>query len=330
MAARIRAEATDNWDDTVAVERFVGKGGTFVRGRGRLVASNTIEVDGHRYLANRAVVIATGTTAAAPPIPGLADTPYWTNRQAIEVEQLPASMIVLGGGAIGAELAQVFARFGVAITIVEGADRLLPLEEPAAGELLAAVFRAEDIDVVTGIAATRVSHRGKFRVTLADGREFVAEQLLVATGRRVDLAGIGVDVIGVDTATAKALPTDEHLRVTDGVWAVGDITGRGAFTHVAMYQSKIATADILGEPHTTADYAALPRVTFTDPEVGSVGPHRPGCEGCRHRCRHWQNRCANHSARLDSPNGERGIHPARRRPPARCSRGCHVDGSRWR
>ena len=126
MAARIRAEATDHWDDTVAVERFVGKGGTFVRGRGRLVASNTIEVDGHRYLANRAVVIATGTTAAAPPIPGLADTPYWTNRQAIEVEQLPASMIVLGGAAIGDELAQVYARFGVAITIVEAADRLLP------------------------------------------------------------------------------------------------------------------------------------------------------------------------------------------------------------
>jgi pyruvate/2-oxoglutarate dehydrogenase complex dihydrolipoamide dehydrogenase (E3) component len=271
VAARIRAEATDDWDDTVAVDRFVGKGGTFVRGRGRLVAPDTVEVDGRRFRATRALVVATGTTPAVPPIPGLATTPYWTNHEAIEVEELPASLIVLGGGAIGAELTQVFARFGVDVTIVEAADRLLPLEEPAAGDLLAEVFRGEGVTVVTGVAATNVAHDGKFRVTLSDGREFVAEELLVATGRRVDLAGIGADVLGVDTSVARALPNDEHLRVTDGVWAVGDVTGRGAFTHVAMYQSKIATADILGEPHSPADYTALPRVTFTDPEVGSVG-----------------------------------------------------------
>ncbi|MGD9701211.1 MAG: NAD(P)/FAD-dependent oxidoreductase [Acidimicrobiia bacterium] len=271
VAARIRAEATDDWDDTVAVDRFVGKGGTFVRGRGRLVAPDSVEVDGHRYRATRAVVVATGTTAAIPPIPGLAEAPYWTNRQAIEVEELPGSLVVLGGGAIGAELTQVFARFGVDVTVVEAADRLLPLEEPEAGALLAEVLRGEGIDVITGTAASRVSYDGKFRIVLADGRELVAEQLLVATGRRVDLAGIGADVLGGDLATARALPVDDHQRVTDGVWAVGDVTGKGAFTHVAMYQSKIATADILGEPHTPADYAALPRVTFTDPEVGSVG-----------------------------------------------------------
>jgi len=178
---------------------------------------------------------------------------------------------VLGGGAIGAELTQVYARFGVDVTIVEALERLLPLEEPEAGQLLAEVFRGEGIDVVTDSAATNVSYDGKFRVVLADGRELEAEQLLVATGRRVDLAGIGAETLGVDIATARALTVDEHLRVTDGVWAVGDVTGRGAFTHVAMYQSKIAVADILGQPHTPADYAALPRVTFTDPEVGSVG-----------------------------------------------------------
>jgi pyruvate/2-oxoglutarate dehydrogenase complex dihydrolipoamide dehydrogenase (E3) component len=271
VAARIRAEATDNWDDTVAVDRFVGKGGTFVRGRGRLVAADVVEVDGHRYRATRAVVVATGTTAGIPPIPGLADTPYWTNREAIEAAELPSSIIVLGGGAIGAELTQVYARFGVDVTIVEALDRLLPLEEPEAGQLLAEVFRGEGIDAITGAAATNVSYDGKFQVQLANGRELVAEQLLVATGRRVDLAGIGADALGVDITTAMALPVDEHLRVTDGVWAVGDVTGRGAFTHVAMYQSKIAVADILGVPHTPADYAALPRVTFTDPEVGSVG-----------------------------------------------------------
>ena len=271
VAARIRAEATDNWDDTVAVDRFVGKGGTFVRGRGRLVAADTVEVDGHRYRATRAVVVATGSTAGVPPIPGLADTPYWTNHQAIEAADLPVSIIVLGGGAIGAELSQVYSRFGVDVTIVEALDRLLPLEEPEAGQLLAEVFRGEGIDVITGTAASTVSYDGKFQVVLADGRELTAEQLLVATGRRVDLAGIGAETLGVDTASARALTVDEHLRVTDGVWAVGDITGRGAFTHVAMYQSKIAVADIVGEPHTPAHYAALPRVTFTDPEVGSVG-----------------------------------------------------------
>ena len=270
VAERIRAEATDNWDDTVAVDRFTGKGGTFVRGRGRLVSANIVEVDGHQYSASRAVVIATGTTASIPPIPGLADTPYWTNREAIQTAELPRSIIVLGGGAIGAELTQVYARFGVDTTIVEALDRLLPLEEPEAGDLLAEVLRSEGVNVVTGTGATQVSYDDAFHVTLADGRELVAEQLLVATGRRVDLDRIGADAIGVDPK-ARALPVDEHLQVTDGVWAVGDVTGRGAFTHVAMYQSKIVTAAILGEPHTPADYAALPRVTFTDPEVGSIG-----------------------------------------------------------
>ncbi len=271
VADRIRTEATDNWDDTVAVDRFVGRGGTFVRGRGRLLSADTVDVDGHRYRAGRGVVVATGTTAAVPPIPGLAETPYWTNHQAVEAAELPSSIIVLGGGAVGAELTQVYARFGVDVTIVEALDRLLPLEEPEAGQLLAEVFRGEGVDVVTGTAASDVSYDGKFQVKLANGRELVAEQLLVATGRRVDLAGIGADTLGVDATTARSLPVDDHLRVTDGVWAVGDVTGRGAFTHVAMYQSRIVAADILGEPHTPADYAALPRVTFTDPEVGSVG-----------------------------------------------------------
>jgi len=271
VAARIRNEATHNWDDTVAVDRFVGTGGTFVRGRGRVVSTDTVEVDGHRYRAERGLVVATGTTPGVPPIPGLAETPYWTNHQAVEAAELPSSIIVLGGGAVGAELTQVYARFGVDVTIVEALDRLLPLEEPEAGRLLAEVFRSEGVDVVTGTAANDVSYDGKFRVELANGRELSAEQLLVATGRRVDLAGIGADNLGVDTTTARSLPVDDHLRVTDGVWAVGDVTGRGAFTHVAMYQARIAVADILGEPHTPADHAALPRVTFTDPEVGSVG-----------------------------------------------------------
>jgi pyruvate/2-oxoglutarate dehydrogenase complex dihydrolipoamide dehydrogenase (E3) component len=270
VAERIRSEATDDWDDTAAVDRFVGKGGTFVRGHGRLVSNDTVAVGDETFRARRAVVLATGTSAAIPPITGLADTPFWTNRDAVEAKELPGSIIVLGGGAIGAELAQVFARFDVTTTIVEAADRLLPAEEPRAGELLADVFESEGIQIVTGVGATRVDHDAQFTVTLADGRELTAEQLLVATGRRVDLDAIGTETIGVDPSE-KSIPVDEHCRVVDGVWAVGDITGEGAFTHVAVYQARVAAADILGEAHAPADYTALPRVTFTDPEVGSVG-----------------------------------------------------------
>ena len=199
VAARIRDEATDNWDDTVAVRRFEGKGGRFVRGHGRLVSPDTVAVGDLQFRAERAIVLATGTSPAVPPVPGLAGTPYWTNHDAIEARTLPASIIVLGGGAIGAELTQVFARFGVTTTIVEAADRLLPLEEPEAGELLAGLFAREAITVITGVGAASVTHDGgSFHVTLADGRSLGAERLLVATGRRVDLAGIGADVLGID------------------------------------------------------------------------------------------------------------------------------------
>lgn len=271
VAARIRDEATDDWDDTVAVERFESKGGRFARGRGRMTASDVVTVGDRQFRATRAVVLATGTTPAIPPIPGLSGTPYWTNHDVIEAKELPKSIIVLGGGAIGAELTQVLARFGVDVTLVEAATRLLPLEEPEAGHLLSDVFTHESVTVITGIGASRVDHDGRqFAVQLGDDRVIHAERLLVATGRTVDLAAIGADVLGIDP-TARSLPVDDHLRVADRVWAVGDITGKGAFTHIAMYQAGIVAADILGQPHAPADYHAVPRVTFTDPEVGSVG-----------------------------------------------------------
>jgi len=271
VAARIRDEATDNWDDTVAVERFEQKGGRFVRGHGRLVSRDTVAVGDLRYQATRGIVLATGTSPTIPPIEGLAHTPYWTNRDAIAAVEVPESLIVLGGGAIGAELAQVFARFGSVVTVVEAADRLLPLEEPEAGAVVADAFTAEGLALRTGTPSTQVDHDGNaFAVTLADGEKLRGQRLLVATGRRADLASIGSDVLGIG-ADVRWMPVDEHQRVTDGVWAVGDLTGKGAFTHVAMYQAGIAVADILDEPHQPADYAALPRVTFTDPEVGSVG-----------------------------------------------------------
>jgi pyruvate/2-oxoglutarate dehydrogenase complex dihydrolipoamide dehydrogenase (E3) component len=275
VAGRIRDEATDSWNDKVAVDRFLSKGGHFVRGRGRITGRGEVTVDttdGLRVLrARRGIVLATGTEPAIPPIRGLAGTPYWTNREAIETEEVPESLIVLGGGAIGAELAQVFARFGAEVTVVEALPRLLPMEEPEAGELLAAVFAQEGISVRTGARAGRVGHDGRaFTVDLANGETLTAQRLLVATGRRTGVAALGVGAYGLD-ATAKSISVDDRMRAAGGLWAIGDVTGKGAFTHVAMYQAAIAVADILGQDGPWAEYRAVPRVTFTDPEIGSVG-----------------------------------------------------------
>jgi pyruvate/2-oxoglutarate dehydrogenase complex dihydrolipoamide dehydrogenase (E3) component len=271
VAQRIREEATDHWDDKVAAERFTGQGGTLFRGHGRITAPGEVTVGRDVLRARRAIVINTGTQPSVPPIDGLAGTPYWTNREAIEAIRVPASLLVLGGGAIGAELSQVFARFGARVTVIEGAARLLPPEEPEAGALLADVFAREGIAVRTGTTARAVRHDGTaFTLVLSDGTEVTGDALLVATGRRTDLAGIGAGVVGVDES-ARALPVDDHLRVAPGVWAIGDITGHGAFTHMSMYQASIVVHDILGEEVSPAEYHAVPRVTFTDPEIGSVG-----------------------------------------------------------
>ncbi len=271
VAQRIREQATDNWDDTVAVDRFVGKGGTFVRGYGTIKGPDLVEVDGTLYRARRGIVIATGTRAAVPPIDGLADTPYWTNHEIIEAKELPGSLIVLGGGAIGMELAQVMARFGVEVTVIEGEDRLLPRNEPEVGEVLEEVFTAEGITVLTGRFAERVDHTGdRFTVTMPGGDEVTGEQLLVATGRRTFLQKLGVASIGVDP-DARFLATDDRQRVTDGVWGVGDITGDGLFTHLATRQADIVVADILDRDVEPLNLDALAAVTFTDPEVGAVG-----------------------------------------------------------
>lgn len=277
VADRIRDEATDDWDDAVAVERFEGKGGRFVRGWARLDGPGQVTVTGTSFRARTAIVVSTGARPWAPPIPGLAGTPYWTNRDAIECKELPASLAVLGGGAIGVELAQVFSRFGVRVTVVEAAERLVALEEPESSLLVAEALRADGVDVFTGSQIGRVAHDGRqFTVSWGVQAAVTAERLLVATGRRPDLIALGVDSVGLDH-DAPCIPVDEHLRAGRGLWAVGDVTGKGAFTHVAMYQAAIAVADILraaGRATGTvngADYAALPRVTFTDPEVGAVG-----------------------------------------------------------
>jgi pyruvate/2-oxoglutarate dehydrogenase complex dihydrolipoamide dehydrogenase (E3) component len=277
VAARIRQEATDNWDDTVAVERFESAGGTFVRGWGKLTAPREVTVstpDGGTqvFTARKGVVLNTGTDPAVPAVDGLAETPYWTNRDAVTVEEVPASLIVLGGGPVGCELAQVFARFGAAVTLVQHAERLVPADEPEAGDLLAAAFAEEGITVRTGLSAARVSFEsGQFQVKLDNGEVVNAERMLVAAGRRSDMKALGVGAVGLNEE-ARGVTVDERMRAADGLWAIGDITGHGAFTHMSMYQARIAAADILDEDDAEiADYRATPRVTFTDPEIGSVG-----------------------------------------------------------
>jgi pyruvate/2-oxoglutarate dehydrogenase complex dihydrolipoamide dehydrogenase (E3) component len=274
VAARIRDEATDNWDDTVAVERFEKAGGRFVRGWGRITAPDEVTVstaEGPRVVrARRAIVLNPGTAPAVPPIDGLATTAYWTNRDAVATTEVPESLLVLGGGPVGSEFSQIFARFGTEVTVAVR-HRLLPREEPDAGDLLADVFAAEGISVRAGVNATRVDHDGqRFAVHLDNGDVLQAQQLLVATGRTTDLAALGVGAAGIDE-NARTIEVDEHLRATGGVYAIGDITGKGAYTHTSMYQARIAANHILGRDGEPAEYRAVPRVTFTDPEVGAVG-----------------------------------------------------------
>jgi pyruvate/2-oxoglutarate dehydrogenase complex dihydrolipoamide dehydrogenase (E3) component len=270
VARRIRDEATDTWDDTVAADRLREKGGRLVRGRARVVAPGRVEVGAETVAARRGLVLATGQRAWVPPMFGA--VPHWTSRDAIAAEYVPTSLLVIGGGSVGLELGQVMARFGAAVTIVEAGERLASAEEPEASELIAEVLRREGVAVHTGVPIERVEPWGDAGATihLADGHPLSAERMLVATGRRSDLKSLGLGALGLDEE-ARSIPVDGRMRVAPGVWAVGDVTGKGAFTHVAAYQARLCVADIVGEPRPEADYRAVPRVTFTEPEIGSVG-----------------------------------------------------------
>jgi pyruvate/2-oxoglutarate dehydrogenase complex dihydrolipoamide dehydrogenase (E3) component len=271
VAARVRTEATGDWDDSVAVARFESRGGRLIHGRGRLAGSRTVVVGDETLIGRRGVVIATGSRAMIPAVPGLSDVPYWTTHDVISRRDLPRSLTILGGGAVGCELGQTLARFGVDVAIVEAAGRLLPAEEPEASEAVLRALTAEGVEARTGSSVRQVSEAGgRITVTLDDGAEISRDHLLVATGRTVDLGGLGLETVGLD-ATAHGIPVDARMRAADGLWAMGDVTGRGPFTHVALHQSGIIAADILGDEEIAPADAVVPRVTFTDPEVGAVG-----------------------------------------------------------
>ena len=278
-----RNKATSNWDDSGQVPWLDGKNITLLRGAGRLTGERAVTVSSTNggqttYTATTAVVIATGTSAAIPPIPGLRESAPWENRAITAVKQVPRRLLVLGGGAIGAEMAQAMRRLGSdEVTIVEGLERLVPREEPVAGIELAEAFTAEGITVITGVAMSAVRRAGTdgpVTATLADGRELVADEILVAVGRRPATSDLGLEVVGLEPG--KSVAVDDQLRAigVPGGWlyAVGDCNGRSLLTHMGKYQARIAGDVILGRAVTAyADHGIVPRVTFTDPQICAVG-----------------------------------------------------------
>ena len=274
---------TSSWDDAGQVPWLEEKKIELLRGIGRITGARTVQVtaaDGsvRTITAGKAVVLATGTSALVPPIPGLAEAHGWDNRGITSAKQLPRRLLVLGGGAIGAEMAQGFKRLGSEeVTVVEGADRLLAREEPFAGLEVRAAFEAEGIAVVTGVAMTAVSREGAggpVTATLADGRTIVADEILVTVGRRPATSDVGLETVGL--TPGRPVEVDDSLRAVgvDGDWlfAVGDCNGRALLTHVGKYQARIAGDVILGKDvRDEVSRDIVPRVTFTDPQVCAVG-----------------------------------------------------------
>ena len=265
--ARYRDYMVSDHDDTKKVARYEERGVTVYKEAGRLAGSGRVEVGGET-LETEAVIVATGAEAIIPPLPGLAEAGYWTNREATSLEELPASAVFIGGGVVAVELSQFLARFGTKVTIV--GPSLAAREDPRVGELLGDVLREDGVELCIGVRGQSVRVEGGERiVTLDDGSEVRGEVVVVATGRRARTHDLGLETVGIEPGR-RGIAIDEHCLSGDGVWAAGDVTGVAMFTHVGKYQARIACADILGQPR-VADYRAVPRVLFTDPEVASVG-----------------------------------------------------------
>jgi dihydrolipoamide dehydrogenase len=274
---------TAGWDDKGQAAWLDTVGGSLVRGRGRLAGEGTVEVEGadgslRTFVASRAVILATGSTPFIPPIDGLRDIRTWDNRDVTSAKRVPARLLVLGGGAVGVEMAQAWRRLGSAeVTVVEAGERLLPREEPFAGEQVAQAFADEGIAVIAGtkmVAARRDADDAPVVATLEDGRTIVADEILVAVGRRPNTADIGLETVGLEPGRPVAV--DDTLCATGvaGAWlyAIGDVNGRALFTHMGKYHARIAVDALLGRAVTDeADHDVVPRVTFTDPQIASVG-----------------------------------------------------------
>lgn len=257
---------TSDWDDSGQLPWLESQRARLVRGDAHVVRPGVVAVDGEEIPYDR-LVVATGSEPLVPPVEGLAGLEFWTNREATSTHEIPASLAVMGGGPVGSELAQFFARLGSRVTVVERGERLLGRVHADAGDLLTEIFRSEGIDVRTGVGVERVE--AGFVLHLSDGSAVEAERLLVATGRTPNAAGLGLERLGV-TVGRRGVEVDERLQAAENVWAIGDVTGVALFTHVGKYQARVAAAAMCGRD-AKADYRAIPAGIFTDPEIGTVG-----------------------------------------------------------
>jgi pyruvate/2-oxoglutarate dehydrogenase complex dihydrolipoamide dehydrogenase (E3) component len=246
------------------------EGIAIVRGAGRLDGRGRVRVGGETLVAPD-VVVATGSDPVVPPVPGLRELDgVWTNREATSLREVPRRLLVLGGGPVGVELAQALQRMGSDVAIVEGAPHLLPREPRALGNALAAALSGDGVEIHCGRQATAAAREdGAYAVTLDDGTTLRGDRLLVATGRRPRVAGLGLESVGIEPGGG-AIPVDARMRAGDGLWAVGDVTGVWPLTYVGKYQGRVAAANIMGAGR-EADYSAVPRVVFCDPQVAAVG-----------------------------------------------------------
>jgi pyruvate/2-oxoglutarate dehydrogenase complex dihydrolipoamide dehydrogenase (E3) component len=252
-------------------ERWLaGRGIDLLRGTGRLAGTGAVEVDGVRRTAEH-VVVATGADPITPPLPGLGELEgVWGTREATSMKAVPRRLLVLGGGSAGVELAQVVRRLGGEAVIVEGADRVLPREPAPLGEALSEALRRDGIELTLGMHAAAARREGdEYVLQFADGRELRGDRLLVATGRRPRVEGIGLETVGLEP-DPHGIRVDEHLRAGERLWAIGDVNGIWPLTHVGEYEGDVVAANIAGDPR-PANYEAVPRVTYTDPQAAAVG-----------------------------------------------------------
>ena len=259
-----------NYDDAGQVAWAHGAGIEVLRGHGRLAGPRTVTVDGTAHTADH-IVVATGSDPAVPPISGLRDLPgLWTDREVTGLTEVPRRLLVLGGGPIGVEMAQAVSRLGASVTVVERGDRLLSREPRRLGEGVAAALRTGGVELRLGQAPTAARLDGdEYVLELADGTEARGDRLLVATGRRPRVADLGLETVGI-TADPRGIPVDARMSAGPGLWAIGDVTGLWLFTHVGEYQGRVVASNILGRPR-EADYDAVPRVIFIDPQAAAVG-----------------------------------------------------------
>jgi pyruvate/2-oxoglutarate dehydrogenase complex dihydrolipoamide dehydrogenase (E3) component len=261
---------TSDWDDSGKEAWPKSKGIDILRGPGSIPGPGEVSVDGASYSSEH-IVVATGSEAIVPPVPGLVELEdVWTNREVTALTEVPGRMLVLGGGPVGVEMAQAVFRLGASVTLVEGMDHVLPREPKPLGDALGEALEAEGIKLHFGQHATAARRDGgDYVLELPDGKELRGDRLLVATGRRPRVDGIGLENVGIEPSK-RGIEVDSRMNAAEGVWAIGDVTGVWPFTYVGKYQGRVVAANILGRPR-EANYDAVPRVVFTDPQAASVG-----------------------------------------------------------